>query len=95
MVRAEESWTEIELREVGYVDEAQNFLVNTVADDEVELLKPELVMTVDKAGHSTPMPYGIMVVKSIQGRACSKLLRVLYDSGGSKSTAKKIFCQKE
>ena len=35
------------------------------------------------------MACGIMVVKSIQGRACSKLLKVLYDSGGSKSMVKK------
>ena len=66
------------MREVGYVDEAQYFLVNTVVDDEVELLKSEIIMTADKAGHSTPMACKIMVVKSIQGRACSKLLRVLY-----------------
>ena len=68
------------LREVGYVDEAQDFLVNTVIDDEVELLEPEIMMTVDKAGRSTLMACGIMVVKSIQGRACSKLFRVLYKS---------------
>ena len=30
-----------------------------------------------------------MVVKIIQGKACSKILRVLYDSGGSKSMVKK------
>ena len=77
------------MREVGYVDEAQYFLVNTVVDDEVELLKPEIIMTADKAGRSTPMVCKIMVVKSIQGRACSKLLRVLCDSGGSKPTVKK------
>ena len=67
MVRAEKLWTKIELKEVGYVDEAQDFLVkNTVTDDEVELLKLELLMAVDEAGHSTPMACGIMVVKSIQ-----------------------------
>ena len=71
------------------MEEAQYFLVNTVTDDEMKLLKPELGMAVDKAGHSTLMACGIMVVKSIQGRACSKLLRVLYDSGGCKSTVKK------
>ena len=71
MVQAEESWTEIELREVSYVEEAQDFLINNVTDDEVGLLKHELVMVVDEAGHSTPMALGIMVVKSIQGSACS------------------------
>ena len=94
MIRAEESWTEIELREVGYVEEAQEFLVNTVTDDEIKLLKPKFVMVVDEAGHSTPMTCGIMVVKSIQGRACSKLLRALYDSGGSKSMVKKEYSAK-
>lgn len=89
MVRAEKSWTKIELRKIGYVEEAQDFLVNTATDDEVGLLKPDLIMDIDEAGHSTPMACGIVVVKSIQGRVCSKLLRVLYDSGGSKSMAKK------
>ena len=45
MVRAEDSWTEVELREVDYVAKAQDFLVNTVTDDEIELLKPEIIMT--------------------------------------------------
>ena len=31
------------------------------------------------------MACGIMVVKSIQGRACSRLLRILFDSGGSRT----------
>ena len=62
MVWAEESWTEVELREVGYVDKAQDFLLNTLIDDEVELWEPKMVMTVDEAEHSTPMAWGIMVV---------------------------------
>ena len=45
MVQAEDSWTEVELREVDYVAKAQDFLVNTVTDDEIELLKPEIIMT--------------------------------------------------
>ena len=81
-------WTEVKLREVGYVDEEQDFLINTVIDDEVEVLESEIVMTIDKAGRSTLMACGIMVVKSIQGRACFKLLRVLYNYGGSKSVVK-------
>ena len=70
------------------MDKAQDFLVDTVIDDEVELLEPEIVMTVDKAGRNRPMACSIIVVKSIQRRACSKLLRVLNDSGGSKSIVK-------
>ena len=77
------------------MDKAQDFLVNNVTRDEVELLKLELVMTTDKEGHSTPMACGIVVVKCIQGRACSKLVRVLYDSGGSKFTIKENILPKE
>ena len=95
VVRAEELRTEIELKEVGHVEEAQDFLVNTVTDDEMELLKPELITAVGETGHSTLMACGIMLVKGIQGKACSKLLRVLYDSGGSKSMVKKNILPKE
>ena len=54
-----------------------------------ELLEPEIVMAVDETGHSTPMACGIMLVKSMQGKACSRMLKVLHDSGGSKSMIKK------
>ena len=47
------------------MDEAQGFLVNTVIDDEVKLLEPKIIMTAEKAGRSTPMACGIMVVKNI------------------------------
>ena len=50
------------MREVGYVDKAQDFLLNTLIDVEVELWEPKMVMTVDEAERSTPMAWGIMVV---------------------------------
>ena len=55
---------------------------------EAERLKPQIIMAADETGQSTPMPCGIMLVKIIQGQPCSHLLKVLYDSGGSKSTIK-------
>ena len=59
-----------------------------------ELLEPEVIMATDETDQSTPMICGIMLVKSIQGRPCSRLLKVLYDSGGSKSMIKKSILPK-
>ena len=42
-------------------------------------------MTADQKGSIAPMATGVMVAKGIAGRASSRMLRVLYDSGGSKS----------
>ena len=53
VVWVEESWTEVELREVGCNRQAQDFLVDTMTNDEIELLEPEIVMTTDEAGRST------------------------------------------
>ncbi len=46
---------------------------------------PGVVLTVDQQGCMTLMATGVMLVKDIAGKACSRVLRVLYDSGGSKS----------
>ena len=62
---------------------------------EAEWLQPQTIMTTDETGQSTPMACDIMLVKSIQGRACSRLLKVLYDSGGSKSMIKKSVLPKD
>ena len=47
--------------------------------------EPEIILAVDQQGKSTPMASGIMFVKDVKGRSCSILLKVLFDSGGSKS----------
>ena len=48
---------------------------------EAERLESQTIMATDETGQSTPMACGIMLVKSIQGQPCSRLLKVLYDSG--------------
>ena len=47
---------------------------------------PQLIYATDSKGVSTPMASGIMLVRDIQGKASTRLLKVLFDSGGSKST---------
>ena len=100
-VRMEENWGERELAEPSYVliesdwypdkdwaakwnrqlsenEPCSDFHLSMVSE-------PELVMAVDHQGKSTPMASGIMVVRDIQGKNCSRLIKVLFDSGGSKS----------
>ena len=55
------------------------------------MLEPEIILAIDNACHAKPMPCGIMVVKSIQGRSCSRLLKVLNYYGGLKSMIKEVF----
>ena len=93
-IRSEEQWTEIELNEINYAEEAADFIIETETEMEAEILEPQIIMATDETGQTTPMACGIMLVKSIQGRPCSRLLKVLYDSGGSKSMIKKSILPK-
>ncbi len=47
--------------------------------------KPEVTLNVDHQGLMTYTATGVMLVKDIFGKACPRVLRVLYDSGGLKS----------
>lgn len=94
MVRSEEQWIDVELNEISYAEEAAEFILNPEPEMKAEMLEPQIIMATDETGQSTPMACGIMLVKSIQGRPCSRLLKVLYDSGGSKSMIKKSILPK-
>jgi len=67
-VRSEEQWTEIELNEVSYAEDATDFIVDTETGMDAEILEPQIIMATDETGQTTPMACGIMLVKSIQGR---------------------------
>ena len=92
--RSEEQWTELELNKVSYAVDATDFIIDPKPEMEAEILKPQSIVATDETGQSTSMACGIMLVKSIQGRPCSRLLKVLYDSGGSKSVIKKSILPK-
>ena len=84
-VRESEGWADVAVNDVTHVYD----LAQEDSDICLEMSEPQVIMTVDHAGRFTPMASGVMVVKDVAGRACSRLLRVLYDSGGSKSMCHK------
>ena len=53
---------------------------------------PKLVYAVDAKGNTVPLATALMMVKSVQGVATSRLLRVLFDSGGSVDLAHRRIC---
>ena len=79
-------WTEAEVSEVTYIP---GFIpaidMQTMEKVEQPQCEPGVVLRIDQKGCMAPMATGVMVVKDVAGRACSRVLRVLYGSGGSKS----------
>ena len=84
-VQQSEGWTPTEYAEVAYQYQDLSTSAPEYAPSLELVSEPELIMTIDQKGRTTPMASAIMVVRHIQGRACSRLLRVLFDSGGGKS----------
>lgn len=84
--RESEQHYEVEVEDVDSLLKMYQFdeLTKTTYN-EVEASPPDLVMTTDDKGRATPMASCVMVARSVQGKTCSRLLRVLFDSGGSKS----------
>ena len=84
-----EQWNELEFEQVNYAYDIGDWFADPTDSDDIEIQniirEPKLVMATDRQGRTVPMASVVMVVKSLQGRPCSKLLRVLLDSGGSDS----------
>ena len=61
---------------------------NTNLDNNFEtqiIGEPEVIMTMDSNGRSTPIAACLMVARKVQGRPYSKLMKVLLGPRGSKS----------
>ena len=68
------------------------YLDKVQADKQMEfklLSEPQVVYVADANGRTVPMATVLMLVKSIQGVPCSKIMNVLLDSGGSASMISK------
>jgi hypothetical protein len=73
-VRASENWTKAEVSEVTYVyGYAPSAEVSNECDGG-KTCEPGLVLTVNHQGCMTPMATGVMLVKDVSGKACSRVL---------------------
>ena len=62
-------------------------------DRDVKITQPEVVFVTDPvSGEVVPMATALMLVSSIQGKATARVLRVLFDSGGTGSMAHRRVC---
>ena len=84
-VRESENWTEAEVSDITYVYGYVTSAEIPIDHASEKWRKPKVILTVDHQGQMTPMATGVMLVKDIAGKACSRVLEVLYNSGGSKS----------
>ncbi len=73
-VRASEDWTEAEVSEVTYVYGCAPSTKVPNKHDGGKTCKPGLILTVDHQGCMTPMATGVMLVKDVSGKACSRVL---------------------
>ena len=54
-VRSEEQWTELELDEINCTTDANDFIIETEAEMEAEILEPQIIMATDETGQTMQM----------------------------------------
>ena len=72
----------------GFHQSFQDKMDQSLKDQQIEfdlLSEPVVVYVSDANGNSTHMATAMILVKSIQGIPCSRIMKVLFDSGGSAS----------